>query len=91
MKNTGGTAAFTSLYFAFWARPDDLDVELVGVARAARHELADRDCAPSLNFFAKASLTIATFGAAGGVAARELASGEERDAQRLEDSPAPPR
>ena len=39
---------------------------------------------PRLNFFANASLTMATFGALPGVGARELAAGEQRDAERPE-------
>ena len=39
---------------------------------------------PRLNFFANASLTIATFGARRRVGSRELAAGEQRDAERPE-------
>ena len=60
-KNCGGTSRLTSLYFAFRTRPT-----ISMSARRCRRRLPMRlptASRPRLNFFANASLTIATFGA----------------------------
>ena len=61
-KNSGGISRFTSLYFAFCTRPT-ISMSSLLVRAVVAHALADRRRGPRLNFFANASLTIATFGA----------------------------
>ena len=82
MKKIGGIARLTSLYFAFFAIATISIVSGVfGPLLLIRLPTASR---PRLNFFANASLTIATCGAVSAVGAREVAPGEQRDAERRE-------
>ena len=61
MKNSGGISRLTSLYFAFFTSPTISIVSgVLAPLLLMRLPTASR---PRLNFFANASLTIATFGA----------------------------
>ena len=72
----------TSLYFAFCTRPT-ISMSSASPVRPLPMRLPTAS-RPRLNFFANASLTIATFGAPSDVGARELAARDERHAHRPE-------